>query len=507
MKNQKVRVRFAPSPTGPLHMGGLRTALFNYLFARQHSGVFILRIEDTDLNRFVPGAEEYIMESLEWCGIEVDEGVKKGGPFAPYRQSERKEFYREHAGMLVHEGKAYYAFDLPEELEAKREEAKRNGQENFQYDLHSRMQMRNSLTMDQAATKQWLASGKPYVIRFRIPENRELHFHDIIRGEVSVDSNTLDDKVLYKSDGMPTYHLANIVDDYLMEISHVIRGEEWLPSLPLHILIYEAFGWEPPVFAHLPLLLKPSGQGKLSKRDGDKMGFPVFPLEWNGPDGETAQGYRESGYYPEAFVNILAMLGWNPGTDQEIFSMEELIRAFSIERVNKSGARFDPEKARWYNHHYLQQRPAEILAAEFKTILGNKGIRTADDRLVKLVNMVKERLSFVHEMWNETWFFFRAPEQYDEQVVKKRWNAETPGMMKKVRSRLEGIHLFTAAEMEHSLKSFMEEEGLGMGQVMNALRLAVVGTLAGPGMFDICEWIGKEETLRRIDRAIATIRV
>ncbi len=488
-------------------MGGVRTALFNYLFARQNHGVMILRIEDTDQNRYVPGAEEYIMESLAWCGISIDEGVREGGSFGPYRQSERQDIYREYVDLLLRKGKAYYAFDTPESLEKKREEAATEGKDSFQYDSMSRMQMINSLTLDEMEVQDRLGSGEPYVIRFRIPENTEVSCTDLIRGTVRVDSGTLDDKVLFKSDGMPTYHLANVVDDHLMEISHVIRGEEWLPSLPLHVLLYEAFDWKPPVFAHLPLLLKPTGKGKLSKRDGDKMGFPVFPLAWEGPDGETASGYRESGYYPEAFVNMLALLGWNPGDDREIFSMDELIEAFSLERVGKSGARFDPEKARWFNHHYLMNRSPESLAAEFMPILEEKGVRIPLGELSRIVLLVKNRVHFVHELWEETSFFFRPPEQYDEQAVKKRWKNNTADALTALAGYLDRVEPFTAENLEVQVIRYLEEEELNPGQVMNGLRLALVGKLAGPGMFDICAILGRGEVRERIEKACKTIRV
>jgi glutamyl-tRNA synthetase len=413
-----VRVRFAPSPTGPLHIGGIRTALYNYLFARKNHGTFILRIEDTDQARFVEGAEEYIMDALNWCGINVDEGIREGGNFGPYRQSDKKETYRQYADILVNNGAAYYAFDTPEALEKLRIEYEKKGS-TFIYKCSASNGLINSISMKENDWKARLEKGEPYVIRYRMPENEEIHFDDKIRGQIVVNSSTLDDKILFKSDGMPTYHLAHIVDDYLMKITHVIRGEEWLPSLPLHIMIYRSFGWETPEFAHLPLLLKPDGKGKLSKRDGDRMGFPVFPLFW--PYGETAKGYREDGYYPEAFINMLALLGWNPGTEQEIFSMDELIEAFTIERVHKSGSRFDPEKARWFNHHYLQKRTDTQLALEFREDLRARGYHIDISELEILVGMVKERVSFVKEFWNETDFFFKAPETYDEDVVKKRW--------------------------------------------------------------------------------------
>jgi len=504
-EEETVRVRFAPSPTGPLHIGGVRTALYNYLFARKYRGTMILRIEDTDRNRFVPGAEEYIIESLKWCGIQLDEGVEEGGPAGPYRQSERRDIYREHVMKLVETGWAYYAFDTPEELEDKRQEAAAAGKDIFQYDIHTRMDMCNSLTLEKKEVDRRLQSGDSFVIRFKMPENEEIRFSDLIRGEIRVLSDTLDDKVLFKSDGMPTYHLANVVDDHLMYISHVIRGEEWLPSLPLHVMLYRAFGWNPPRFAHLPLLLKPTGKGKLSKRDGDKMGFPVFPLEWKGPNGETAPGYRESGYYPEAFVNMLALLGWNPGGEKELLSMDEMIGRFSLERVGKAGARFDPGKARWFNHQYLIRKDPETLAREFRPLLDEKGVQTRFDRLVRIVVMVKDRVDFVHELWRETWFFFLPPQEYDEKMVKKRWKPETPGILTRLGESLAKTEPFRAAELEATVKNFLEMEHLGIGQVMNPLRLALVGAMAGPGLFELCEILGRGEVMKRIERACRTI--
>ncbi len=499
---QQVRVRFAPSPTGPLHIGGVRTALYNYLFAQKNNGVFILRIEDTDLARFVEGAEEYIIESLRWCGIIVDEGVNEGGKFAPYRQSDRKDIYRQYADMLVDKGDAYYAFDTQEELEKMRMDSESDGNA-FIYNASVRTSLHNSLSMPETEWKARLEGGDPYVIRYKIPHNEDIFFDDIIRGHMVVNTGTLDDKVLFKSDGMPTYHLAHIVDDYLMEISHVIRGEEWLPSLPLHFLLYRSFGWKPPLFAHLPLLLKPDGKGKLSKRDGDSMGFPVFPLYW--PYGETAKGYREEGYYPEAFVNMLALLGWNPGTEQEIFSMNELINSFSIERVHKSGSRFDPEKAKWFNHYYLQQKSNNELALEFRDFLRAQGFHHDIVNLETLVSLVKERVSFVKDIWQETDFFFKRPEKYDQEVIKKRWKPETAIQLTELKSALEGISEFTPSETETVIKSWIAEKGYNTGAVMNAFRLVIVGALRGPHMFDIISWIGKEETVKRIEQGIETI--
>jgi glutamyl-tRNA synthetase len=497
-----VRVRFAPSPTGPLHIGGVRTALYNFLFARKNGGTFVLRIEDTDQGRYVEGAEEYIMEALEWCGIEVDEGIREGGKYGPYRQSDRKELYRQYADRLVDCGDAYYAFDTPGSLDELRKEYEKRG-ETFIYNASNRMQMSNSLSLPADEWKRRIEEDEPYVIRYRMPLSEEIHFSDLIRGDIVVNSDTLDDKVLFKSDGMPTYHLANIVDDHLMEITHVIRGEEWLPSLPLHFMLYRSFGWNPPLFAHLPLLLKPDGKGKLSKRDGDKMGFPVFPLFW--PYGETARGYREDGYYPDAFVNMLALLGWNPGTEQEIFTMQEMIEAFSIERVHKAGSRFDPEKAKWFNHQYLQKRDDSQLAMEFREILRGKGYHFDISELEEIVKMVKERVSFVSQLWEETDFFFRAPEAYDEEVIKKRWKDETSGQIAEARVVLANIDAFTPGETEKRLKDWIVNKGYNTGMIMNALRLIIVGASRGPHLFSIIGWIGREETLNRIDRGLEVI--
>lgn len=497
-----VRVRFAPSPTGPLHIGGVRTALYNYLFARKNNGTFILRIEDTDQARYVEGAEEYIIEALEWCGLKVDEGVREGGPYGPYRQSERKGIYRQYAEMLLKKGDAYYAFDTPEELENERKKAESGG-ETFLYNYSVRNRMRNSLTMSEGELIQKLESGEPYVIRYRMPADTEIEFDDIIRGHITVNSSTLDDKVLFKSDGMPTYHLANIVDDHLMKITHVIRGEEWLPSLPLHVMLYRSFGWEAPLFAHLPLLLKPDGKGKLSKRDGDKMGFPVFPLYW--PYGETARGYREDGYYPEAFINMLALLGWNPGTDQEIFSMDELIAEFSLERINKSGSRFDPVKAKWFNHIYIQRKSNNQLAMEFREILRTKGFHYDINRLEILAGLVRERISFVKDMWDETSFFFTPPESYDEEAVRKRWKEESPVILNDVADVLRGIDNFTTSAVEEEIKRLIAGKGYNNGTAMHSLRIVLVGELRGPGIFDIISWLGREETLKRIHRGIKVL--
>jgi glutamyl-tRNA synthetase len=498
----QVRVRFAPSPTGPLHIGGVRTALYNYLFAKKNNGTFILRIEDTDQARIVEGAEEYIMESLKWCGIIVDEGISEGGNYGPYRQSDRKEIYRQYADILIDNGDAYYAFDTPEQLETLRNESIKAGN-TFIYNAAAREKLNNSSSLKETELKAKLDKGEPYVIRYKMPYDEDIHFDDIIRGHIVVNTGTLDDKVLFKSDGMPTYHLANIVDDHLMEISHVIRGEEWLPSLPLHIMLYRSFGWRPPHFAHLPLLLKPDGKGKLSKRDGDKIGFPVFPIFW--AYGETAKGYREEGYFPEAFVNMLALLGWNPGTEQEIFSMKELTEAFSIDRVGKSGSRFDPEKAKWFNHHYLQNKTNNHLALEFREFLRALGYHVDLDRLEILVGLVKERVSFVRDIWQQADFFFKAPEAYDQDVVKKQWKEDSAALLTELRSLLENIGDFSAAGTELVVKAWIEEKGYNTGAVMSAFRLVIVGSSRGPKMFDIISWIGKEKTLKRISKGLSVI--
>lgn len=495
MTNSNIRVRFAPSPTGPLHIGGVRTALYNFLFARKHGGTFILRIEDTDQGRLVEGAEEYIMESLKWCGIEVDEGVREGGKSGPYRQSDRKEIYREYADFLVEHGKAYFAFDTPEELESLRLDHEKRG-DTFLYNAAVRGSLANSLTMSEAGWKSRIASGDPYVIRYMMPENEDISFTDIIRGDIVVNSGTLDDKVLFKSDGMPTYHLANIVDDHLMAITHVIRGEEWLPSLPLHIMLYRSFGWQSPAFAHLPLLLKPTGKGKLSKRDGDKMGFPVFPLYWN--QGETARGYREDGYFPEAFVNMLALLGWNPGSEKEIFSMDELIEFFSLERVGRSGSRFDPEKARWFNRQYMLMKSDEELAPLFGAEIRARGFDAPPDKIMRLTGMVRERADFVKEMWEQADFFFIAPSEYDAGVVAKRWTAESHLQVQELIALLEGVDDFSSANTEGVVKAWIAEKGYNTGAILNIFRLLVVGASRGPHLFDITDWLGREETLKRL---------
>jgi glutamyl-tRNA synthetase len=499
---EQVRVRFAPSPTGPLHIGGVRTALYNYLFAKKNGGTFILRIEDTDQTRFVEGAEEYIMESLAWCGIVVDEGIREGGNYGPYRQSDKKADYKQYADFLVDKGDAYYAFDTPDSLESLRGESEKAGK-TFIYNSEVRGKLINSISLKENEWREKLESGEHYVIRYKMPHNKDIHFEDVIRGHIVVNTGTLDDKVLFKSDGMPTYHLAHIVDDHIMKISHVIRGEEWLPSLPLHVMMYKSLGWKPPLFAHLPLLLKPDGKGKLSKRDGDKMGFPVFPLFW--PYGETAKGYREDGYYPDAFINMLALLGWNPGTEQEIFSMDELIDSFSIDRVGKSGSRFDPEKAKWFNHQYLQKKSNSQLAAEFSEFLMPLGHNIDIIRLEALVGLVKERVSFVKDIWEQTDFFFKVPETYDQEAVKKRWKEDSAGLLMELKSLLENMVDFSASATEPVIKDWIDKNGYNMGAVMNAFRLVIVGALRGPHMFDIISWIGKEETIRRISTGVALL--
>lgn len=503
--SQKVRVRFAPSPTGPLHIGGVRTALYNYLFAKQHKGDFILRIEDTDSERFVQGAEEYIIEALTWLGLKFDEGTHLGGPFGPYRQSDRKDTYKKYVDLLLEKGAAYIAFDTKEELDAKRAAIS-----NFQYDASTRDQMRNSLTLSTEDVGNLINSGHNYVVRFKIDANQEVIVKDVIRGEVKYNSSVLDDKVLYKSaDNLPTYHLANIVDDHLMEITHVIRGEEWLPSAPLHVLLYKAFGWKDtmPQFAHLPLLLKPEGNGKLSKRDGDRLGFPVFPLEWKDPKtGEISSGYRESGYLPEAIINFLALLGWNPGNDQEIMSMDELIHLFSLEKCSKSGAKFDYEKGKWFNHQYIQLQPNREIANIYYPILEEKSVDVPIEYIETVVGLVKERVSFVKELWDQSSFFFIAPTSYDEKTVKKRWKEDSPAQLQELIEVLKNIDDFSAHNQEEIVKGWIESKGYHLGNIMNAFRLAVVGESKGPHMFDITAVIGKEETIVRLERAIKEIK-
>ncbi|MBP3639479.1 MAG: glutamate--tRNA ligase [Muribaculaceae bacterium] len=504
---REVRVRFAPSPTGPLHIGGVRTALFNYLFARRNGGKMILRIEDTDSQRFVPGAEDYINEALAWLGIGIDEGVREGGPYGPYRQSERRDIYRRYVKQLLDAGKAYYAFDTPTELEAKRGEVA-----NFQYDASTRMQMRNSLSMPADDVKALLDGGTPYVVRFLVEPGRDVEVDDLIRGKVVIKSDILDDKVLYKSaDDLPTYHLANIVDDHLMLVSHVIRGEEWLPSAPLHVLLYEAFGWTDtmPQFVHLPLLLKPDGKGKLSKRDGDRLGFPVFPLEWHDPkSGNVSSGYRESGYLPEAVVNFLALLGWNPGDDTEVMSIDELIDKFDFHHCSKSGAKFAFEKGKWFNHTYIQAMDDARLAELFKPVMLEHGVNPeafSDEYIRRAVAMVKSRVNFVSELWEHARFFFVAPEEYDPKAVKKRWSADTPRIMRELVGKLNAAGDFASAALEPQILGWIAEKEYHLGNVMNAFRLAVVGECKGPHMFDITELMGREETVRRIEAAVERI--
>ena len=504
---RKVRVRFAPSPTGPLHIGGVRTALYNYLFARQNGGDMILRIEDTDQTRFVPGAEDYIIEALDWLGIKFDEGVHLGGNYGPYRQSDRKPLYRQYADQLLRDGWAYYAFDRPEALDAKRKEYEAQ-KKTFQYDCTTRLSMENSLSLPANEVSRRIDSGEPYVVRFKFPEDLDITVHDLIRGDVTMNSRLLDDKVLFKSDGMPTYHLANIVDDHLMEVSHVIRGEEWLPSAPLHVMLYRAFGWEDtmPQFAHLPLLLKPDGNGKLSKRDGDRLGFPVFPLDWHNPEtGEISSGYRERGYLPEAVVNMLALLGWNPGNDQELMSMDELIRLFSIEHISKSGAKFNIEKAKWFNHEYLQKCSDERIAEMFIPQLKEHGIDAPMDYVVKVCGMMKERISFPSELWDQTHYFFVAPTVYDPKAISKRWKPGMTTHMAKVIEILNTVPFQYDAIHQALLEDYIKGNELNMGQIMNSLRLAVVGTTVGPDMLTLVMTIGKEETIARVQRAIDTI--
>ncbi|MCH5247846.1 MAG: glutamate--tRNA ligase [Muribaculaceae bacterium] len=504
---KKVRVRFAPSPTGPLHIGGVRTALYNYLFAKQNDGNMILRIEDTDSQRFVSGAEDYINESLKWLGIKIDEGVREGGNYGPYKQSERKDIYRQHVKQLLDNGKAYIAFDTPEELENARNQIK-----NFQYDSSTRMSMRNSLSLPADEVKKLIDNGVKYVVRFKIEPGREVEVNDLLRGKVVIKSDILDDKVLYKSsDDLPTYHLANIVDDHLMEISHVIRGEEWLPSAPLHVLLYEAFGWQDtmPQFVHLPLLLKPDGKGKLSKRDGDRLGFPVFPLEWTDPkSGEISSGYRESGYLPDAVINFLALLGWNPGDDTELMNIDQLIERFSFDRCSKAGAKFDFEKGKWFNHKYLTEKSDVEIADLFIPVLKNKGIDVEKlDKyyIEKVVGLVKGRINFVKDLWDNSYFFFEFPDSYDEKAVKKRWSAEMPGILNELIEILEKFDDFNDPNIEPTVLGWIEQKGYHLGNVMNAFRLTVVGECKGPHMFDITALLGKEETIKRIRKGIENI--
>ncbi len=501
--SEKVRVRFAPSPTGPLHIGGVRTALFNYLFAKKHQGDFLLRIEDTDQNRYVEGAENYIVDALEWLNIPYDEGPGKEGACGPYRQSERKELYKKYAEQLIASDHAYYAFDTAETLEAHRQNHESQGK-TFIYNWHNRLKLDNSLALSEAETQRKLQAGIDYVIRFKSPENQTLHLRDLIRGGIQVDTNILDDKVLFKSDGMPTYHLANIVDDHLMKITHVIRGEEWVPSLALHVLLYKAFGWTPPQFAHLPLILKPTGNGKLSKRDGDKMGFPVFPLEWKSESGEIFSGYREDGYLPEAVLNMLAFLGWNPGTEQEIFSLEELVETFDLQRVNKAGAKFDPEKTKWFQNQYFQKLDISTLTREFQKFLASKGIETNLD-LQRIAALLKERATFVSDLWDQGSFFFNTPASYDEKASAKAFKEETPTLLIQVINILDGIENFSAENLSGKIKTWISSENIGFGKVMMPLRLALVGEMKGPEVFDIVSILGKEETIFRLRNAVAAM--
>lgn len=511
--SKKTRVRFAPSPTGPLHMGGVRTALYNYLYAKQRGGDFILRIEDTDSQRFVKGAEEYIIESLAWCGITPDEGVEKGKmaeipsarhPHAPYRQSQRKAIYRKYAEELVEKGFAYYAFDTSQQLEQLRREAEQNGS-TFTYNYQVRDSLKTSLNMSKEECDKMLVENNHWVIRFRIPADKIIHLQDIIRGDIEVNSNTLDDKVLWKAvDELPTYHLANVVDDHLMEITEVIRGEEWLPSLPLHYLLYDAFDWNEtrPAFAHLSLLLKPDGKGKLSKRDGDRLGFPVFPLEWKSPEGEISQGYRESGYFPEAFINMLAFLGWNPGTEQEIFSLKELVDNFNIDRVIKSGAKFNPEKAKWFNQEYLRMKTSSELSAEFIKILRSKNIDTTEDYVEKVCTLIRERAVFISDFWDLSDYFFVAPTTFDQGVKAKFWKENTPTILKEVADFLKQLDSFSKEGIEHPLSDFIKSKEWPLGSVMNSLRLCLVGASKGPSVADIMVMIGKENSIARIEKGI-----
>jgi len=509
--HEKVRVRFAPSPTGPLHIGGVRTALFNYMFAKKHHGDFLLRIEDTDQMRYVEGAEEYIMKSLKWCGIKVDEGIKEGGDFGPYKQSERRDIYKEHIKTLLNNGSAYYAFDTPEELDAMRKRLEESSSSVRQYNRFTRGEMKNSFTMPEDEVWKKIENGENFVIRFNIPENEELVVNDIIRGEVKVNTSQLDDKVLFKSDGLPTYHFANIVDDHLMKISHVIRGEEWLPSLPLHVLLYRAFGWEKemPEFAHLPLLLKPSGKGKLSKRDGDQLGFPVFPLEWKDPKtGEIYSGYKESGYLPDAFINMLALLGWSPEDDKEILSLHEMIKEFDLHKVHKSGARFSPEKAKWFNQQYIintsNDKLTDLLLPDVETKFPDIDVLYVE----KVVGLVKERMHLLNDFWEQAFFFFKTPEEYNPKVVKKRWKEDTPEILQQIYHILKEIPeiRFTSEHTEHIVKTYIEKNELNFGKVLNPLRLVLTGTGGGPHLFDIISTLDKEETLLRIEKGLKEIK-
>ncbi len=503
MSNTSVRVRFAPSPTGPLHMGGVRTALYNYLFAKKHNGTFLIRIEDTDQTRFVPGAQDYIMDAMKWCGIMPTEGPGLGGDFGPYIQSERKEMYRPYADELIKNEKAYYAFDSSEELTQMREQALKMGMPNWQYNNVTRASMQNSVSLSSDEVQKRLDNGDPYVIRMKMPRNVDVRFEDEIRGWVVVNTNNVDDKVLFKSDGMPTYHLANIVDDHLMEITHVIRGEEWLPSAPLHVLLYEAFGWDAPKFAHLPLLLKPDGNGKLSKRDGDRLGFPVFPTDWRSEDGEIFTGYREKGYLPEAFINMLAFLGWNPGTTKELFSLDELVEAFSLDRVAKAGAKFDPDKTKWFQQQYLRGTDNVTLAEKLSVVLENK---YSIDKLTSVCGLMKERATFVEDIWTEGSFLLERPSGFDEQTVNKKWKDESEALMLEWSAVLNTVANFNTETIEATFKSFLAEKELGIGVVLPLFRLLLTGKGMGPSMFDISEFLGKEECVERISAGISSLQ-
>lgn len=502
-----IRVRFAPSPTGPLHIGGIRTALFNYLFARKNKGKFILRVEDTDRTRFIPEAENYIIRALNWCGLEPDEGIIEGGQYGPYRQSDRADIYLQYAEELVKKGHAYYAFDTAKELENIREQHEAQSK-TFKYDAAIRKELKNSTVLSDDETQQLLNAKTPYVIRFKMPENEELVLHDLIREEIRVNTSELDDKILIKTDKMPTYHLANVVDDHLMKISHVIRGEEWLPSTPLHFLLYRSFGWEleMPQFAHIPLILKPTGKGKLSKRDGEKMGFPVFPMNWEDPNtGETAQGFYESGYLPEAFLNILALLGWNPGDEQEFFSKEELINAFSLDRVGKAGARFDPEKAKWYNHHHLQNKSDDELCRYFQPILQDKELKFDNDYVKKALSLIKERAYLINDLWNHSFFFFTEPSGYDQKAVKKKWKEGTGKTLNDIAGLMEQINNFTAENIKKVISEYAEKNEIGFGKIMNPLRITLTGGSYGPDLFQMMEILGKEASLKRIRKGVERI--
>ena len=500
---QKVRVRFAPSPTGPLHIGGVRTALFNYLFAKKHGGDFILRIEDTDQGRYVPGAEQYIVQAMNWLGVAFDESPSKPANVGPYRQSERKEIYKQYADSLIASGHAYYAFDTPEALDRERKSCEENSK-TFIYNWHNRETLDNSISLPLEQTQAKLRAETPYVIRFKTPKDEVLNLQDVIRGTVKIDTSVLDDKVLFKSDGMPTYHLANIVDDHLMDISHVIRGEEWLPSLALHVLLYRSLGWQAPIFAHLPLIMKPTGKGKLSKRDGDKMGFPVFPLQWKTPEGEVFSGYREDGYLPEGMLNMLAFLGWNPGTEQELFSLEQLIADFSLERVNKAGAKFDPDKTKWFQQQYFQQLDLKVLTTAFSALLDQKGVQTTLN-LEAIISLIKERAVLTADLWEQGHFFFERPEAYDQKAVKKAFKEDTPTILLNVCEILNQQTTFEGETISKEIKDWLSSEEMGFGKVMMPLRLSLVGAMQGPDVFEIAAVLGKQETILRIQNAISFI--